>query len=57
MINSERYLREAFSEEDQARRRYLDFARQAEKEGFPEIAALFRATAQEDQVQSMTRQR
>ena len=54
MINSEEYLRQAFSEEYQARRRYLAFAGQAEKEGFPEIARLFRDAAREAQAQPMT---
>jgi len=50
VINSEKYLRATPSEEDQVKRMYLDFARQAEQEGYSEIANLFRATAQEDQV-------
>ena len=54
MINSERYLQEAFSVEDLVKRRYLAFSRQAENEGYPGIAKLFRATAQGDQVKSMT---
>jgi rubrerythrin len=54
MINSERYLREAFSVEDLVKKSYLFFAREAEQEGYPEIAKLFRATAQGDQVKSLT---
>jgi rubrerythrin len=39
-------LKVAFSNEAQANRRYLYFARQADVEGFPEIAGLFRDTAE-----------
>ena len=53
MINSERYLRQAYSVEDLLKRRYLAFSRQAEKEGYPGIAKLFRATAQGGQVDLM----
>jgi rubrerythrin len=47
MIISKGYQGEAFSKEAQANR-YLVFARQAEKEGYPQIAQLFRATAQRE---------
>jgi rubrerythrin len=36
----------AFAGESQANRKYLAFARQAEKEGLPQIARLFRAAAE-----------
>ena len=39
-------LKRAFAEEAQANRRYTYFARQADVEGFPEIAGLFRDTAE-----------
>ena len=39
-------LKTAFANEAQAYRRYLYFARQADVEGFPEIAGLFRDTAE-----------
>ena len=39
-------LKAAFANEAQANRRYLYFARQADIEGFPEIAGLFRDTAE-----------
>lgn len=39
-------LKAAFANEAQANRRYLYFARQADVEGFPEIAGLFRDTAE-----------
>jgi rubrerythrin len=38
-------LATAFAGESQANRKYLAFARQAEKEGLPQIARLFRAAA------------
>ena len=43
MSKSEQHLREAFAGESQANRKYLAFADQAEKEGYPQIAKLFRA--------------
>jgi rubrerythrin len=39
-------LKQAFASEAQANRRYLYFARQADIEGLPEIAGLFRDTAE-----------
>jgi rubrerythrin len=38
-------LQAAFAGESQANRKYLAFAKQAEKDGFPQIARLFRAVA------------
>lgn len=38
-------LMEAFAGESQANRRYLAFAEKAEKEGYPQVARLFRAAA------------
>jgi len=38
-------LKEAFAGESQANRRYLYFARMADIEGFPDIAGLFKDTA------------
>ena len=49
MINSEGYLREAFFQEYLTRSKYLTYANQAENEGYPEIAKLFRAAAQGEQ--------
>ena len=43
MSKSEQHLRDAFAGESQANRKYLAFADQAEKEGYPQIAKLFRA--------------
>jgi rubrerythrin len=45
MSKSEQFLKEAFAGESQANRRYLAFAQQAEKEGYPQVAKLFRAAA------------
>ncbi len=39
-------LKEAFAGESQANRRYLYFAQKADVEGYPDIAALFRAGAE-----------
>lgn len=47
---SEQNLRDAFSGESQANRKYLAFARQAEKEGYPQVAKLFRAAAEAETV-------
>ena len=38
-------LQAAFAGESQANRRYLAYAKQADKEGYPQIARLFRAVA------------
>jgi len=47
---TERNLLEAFAGESQANRRYLAFAKQAEKEGYPQVARLFRAAAEAETV-------
>jgi len=39
-------LKTAFAGESQANRRYLYFARQADVEGYPDVAGLFRDTAE-----------
>ena len=39
-------LKNAFASESQANRRYIYFARQADVEGYPDIAGLFRDTAE-----------
>jgi rubrerythrin len=39
-------LKEAFAGENQANRRYLDFAQRADIEGFYDVAAVFRSTAE-----------
>jgi rubrerythrin len=40
------HLKDAFAGESQANRRYLYFANKADVEGHPEVAALFRSTAE-----------
>ena len=40
------HLKDAFASESQANRRYLYFANKADVEGYPEVAALFRSTAE-----------
>ncbi len=43
-------LKEAFAGESQASQKYLAFARKAEKEGFRNIATLFRTAAQAERI-------
>jgi len=43
-------LAEAFAGESQANRKYLAFAKQAEVDGFPQVARLFRAAAHAETV-------
>lgn len=43
----------AFAGESQANRKYLAFARQAEKEGLPQIARLFRAAAEAETLHAL----
>ena len=50
MTETEKNLLEAFAGESQANRKYLAFAKQAEKEGYPQAARLFRAAAEAETV-------
>lgn len=50
MNQTEKNLMEAFAGESQANRKYLAFAKQAEKEGYPRAARLFRAAAEAETV-------
>jgi len=50
MSRSEEYLAEAFAGESQANRKYLAFAAQADKEGYPQAARLFRAAAEAETI-------
>jgi rubrerythrin len=50
MSKSEESLKMAFAGESQANRRYLAFAVQADKEGYPQVAGLFRAAAEAETV-------
>jgi len=47
---TEKNLSEAFAGESQANRRYMLFAEKAEKEGYPQVARLFRAVAEAETV-------
>jgi rubrerythrin len=50
MANTQENLKEAFAGESQAFQKYTSFAEAAEKEGMPNIARLFRTTAQAERV-------
>ncbi|MBU1054138.1 MAG: rubrerythrin family protein [Proteobacteria bacterium] len=50
MSKTEKNLLEAFAGESQANRKYLAFAKQADKEGLPRIARLFRAAAEAETI-------
>jgi rubrerythrin len=50
MSQTEKNLKEAFAGESQANRKYLAFAKQAEQEGYPQAAKLFRAAAEAETV-------
>lgn len=45
MTTTQDNLQEAFAGESQANRKYLAFAKQAERDGYPQAARLFRAAA------------
>ncbi|MFC1932300.1 rubrerythrin family protein [Chloroflexota bacterium] len=49
-FKTEKNLQEAFAGESQANRRYIFFADKAEKEGYPQVARLFRAAADAETV-------
>ncbi|HOX40308.1 MAG TPA: rubrerythrin family protein [Candidatus Brocadiia bacterium] len=49
-MSTDKNLKEAFAGESQANRKYLAFAIQAEKDGFPGVARLFRAVAEAETV-------
>lgn len=50
MSKTEKNLQDAFAGESQANRKYLAFAKKAEKEGYPRAAKLFRAAAASETV-------
>jgi rubrerythrin len=50
MASTEENLKEAFAGESQANRKYLAFAKKAEKDGFPNIGRLFRTTAEAETI-------
>jgi rubrerythrin len=53
MSNTNENLKNAFTGESQANRRYIAFARKADDEGFPQIAKLFRAAAEAETVHAL----
>jgi rubrerythrin len=46
-------LKSAFAGESQANRKYLAFAEKAEKDGYPQVARLFRAAAEAETVHAL----
>ena len=54
MSKSDEALREAFAGESQANRRYLAFAEAADKEGYPQVAKMFRAAAESETVHALS---
>jgi rubrerythrin len=50
MATTNENLKEAFAGESQANQKYLAFAKEAEKEGFSNVAKLFRTTAQAERI-------
>ena len=50
---TEKNLLDAFAGESQANRRYLAFSKQAEKEGYHQVARLFRAAAEAETVHAL----
>ncbi|MGC3999428.1 MAG: rubrerythrin family protein [Anaeromyxobacter sp.] len=53
MATTQENLKEAFAGESQANRKYLAFAKKAEKEGFATIAKLFRAAAEAETIHAL----
>ncbi len=53
MPSTQEDLATAFAGESQANRRYLAFARQADKDGLPQIARLFRAAAEAETIHAL----
>lgn len=53
MATTQDDLKEAFAGESQANRKYLAFAQQAEKDGFANVAKLFRTTAEAETIHAL----
>ena len=53
MKSTSENLKEAFAGESMANRKYLAFAKQAEKDGFKNVATLFRATAEAETIHAL----
>ncbi len=54
MSKTQKNLMDAFAGESQANRKYLAFAKAADKEGFPQAAKLFRAAAEAETIHALT---
>ena len=54
MTKTQENLSAAFAGESQANRKYLAFAKQAEADGFPQVAKLFRAVAAAETVHALS---
>ena len=54
MPTTKENLKTAFAGESQANRRYLAFSKKAEKEGFPNIAKMFKAIAEAETVHALS---
>jgi rubrerythrin len=54
MSKSAENLKEAFAGESQANRKYLAFAQKADRDGYPQVAKLFRAAAEAETVHAHT---
>lgn len=54
MSKTHENLMAAFAGESQANRKYLAYAKQAEKEGLPQVAKLFRAAAEAETIHAHT---
>jgi len=50
MTKTEQNLQEAFAGKSQANRKYLAFSKQADREGYPQAAKLFRAAAEAETI-------
>ncbi|MCZ7555214.1 MAG: rubrerythrin family protein [Bacteroidia bacterium] len=50
MSETKEHLKEAFAGESQANQKYRAFAKKAEREGYPNIAKLFRTTAEAERI-------
>ncbi|MBN1447657.1 MAG: rubrerythrin family protein [Bacteroidetes bacterium] len=50
MASTHDHLKEAFAGESQANQKYRAFAKKAERDGFPNIARLFRTTAEAERI-------
>src|SRR5512142_1850647 len=53
MPSTQENLAAAFAGESQANRKYLAFAQKADREGFPQVAKLFRAAAEAETVHAL----